>query len=136
MNSVSMDMLVLLDADSSVPLTSATNLYRGRIPTKTKGLCVVLVDSPGEEPEIATEVNDIENPRLQVTVRGDKGDYDEAESLARDVEGILTAVRDQLIGTTRYIKIWTLIAPGSIGYDSNDRPKFSATFRVKRRDES
>ena len=116
---------------SGTPLTPGTNLFYGQIP-ESAGLSVCLIDGAGTAPVISTEVNDIDQPGVQVMVRGTLGGYQAAYSLISTVVGVLHKTATTINSTT-YIIVTKMNEPACIGYDSTNRPVFTCHLAIKRR---
>ena len=121
---------LIANMPSGTPLSAGSNLFYGQIP-ESAGLSVCLIDGAGTAPEPATEVSDIDNPGLQVMVRGTIGGYKAAYDLIATVVGILHKMT-ATINSTRYILVFKVNEPACIGFDSTNRPVFSGHMAIKR----
>lgn len=123
------DIKDLLEAESSLGLVSATNLFVSKIPLNAPDECVAVFDSPG----MAPEVNYVyDKPGVQVRVRAEKGKYKNGYSLAADIKTALHATANVTVNGARYIGIWAEGDPIPIGSDDSDRPEFTVNFRIHR----
>lgn len=112
-------------------------IFTGHLPDSTVigNRAVALLASPGEGDE---ERVDIENPGLQVIVRGrsqlqDSSCYQDAAAVAQAVKNALAGFTgESSSGGTHYPGIWNESGPFFIGFDSERRPKFSTNLRVVR----
>lgn len=128
MNPPSVDIKDLLDADSDVGLTFPTDLFVSEMP-KEPDLCAAVFDSGGFDPDAHI---DYQRPTVQVRVRGNKGAYVAAHSLAQAIRDALNGLNDQTVNATRYIGIWVVGDVLSLGQDDNGRPLLSVNFRIHR----
>jgi hypothetical protein len=122
---------LIANIPSGTPLVAGTNLFYGQIP-ESAGLSVCLIDGAGTAPQIATEVNDIDQPGVQIMVRGTLGGYQAAYSLIAEVVDTLHKTATTINSTT-YIIVSKMNEPACIGYDSTNRPVFTCHMAIKRR---
>lgn len=128
MNSPAFDIKDILAGTSSLALTFATDLFVSEMPD-TPDQCVCVYDTGGFEPEANFNY---ERPTAQVMVRGAKGAYPTAFSLAQSIRDILHGTANYTINAARYIGIWCQSDILSLGYDKNHRPMLSVNFRIHR----
>ena len=121
---------LIANMPSTTPLVAGTNLFYGQIP-ESAGLSVALIDGAGTAPIPATEVSDLDQPGVQVMVRGTLGGYQAAYSLIATVVGVLHKTAATISGTD-YVLIFKMNEPSCIGYDSTNRPVFTCHLAVKR----
>jgi hypothetical protein len=115
---------------SDTSLVVGSNLFYGQIP-ESAGLSVCLIDGAGTAPEPASGVVDIDNPGLQVMVRGTIGGYKAAYDLIATVVGVIHKA-SATINATKYILIFKINEPTCIGFDSTNRPVFTCHLAIKR----
>lgn len=128
MNPPSVDIKEILAAESSLALTYATDLFVSEMPD-SPGACVAVYDTGGENPES----NYIyQRPTVQVRVRGDRGGYVAAHTLAQDIRDTLHDSTGYEASGSRYVGIWCQGDVLFIGYDDKHRPLFSVNFRMHR----
>lgn len=127
MNSSAEDLKDYLDGISSLALTFKTNLFVARMPD-TPDQCVVLYDSGG----FAPYSNDYQRPTVQIRTRGAQGGYQTIYDLTKAIWDELHELANQTINLTRYIAIYAVDEPFSLGLDDNNRPLFSMNFRIDR----
>ena len=128
MNPPSQDIKDYLEAQSSLGLTFATDLFVSEMPT-IPDLCVTVYDSGGYDPQANYTY---ERPTIQVRVRGDRGGYIAAHSLTQSVRDVLHATAGGAINGTTYVGIWQEGDIMPLGYDTNHRPELSMNFRIHR----
>ena len=131
MNSPAYDIAAMLDGDSALGLTLATDLFIGEIPGTVSGRCVAVYDSGGEPAQSGYKY---ERPYVQVRVRGAKGGNQSAFSLAESIATFLHDTANYTINAARYVGIWKLDEPGFVGWDDNRRPLYTVNFRIHRTD--
>jgi hypothetical protein len=133
MNSAGKDICSLLDSDSSLGLTFATDLFLGREPA-TPDNCVTVFDIPGDAPQITLQgKSGIEyyNPSVQVRVRDI--DYMTGWELLFDIQAFLHGINGQTEASTYYSLIRAVDAPTLLDWDENNRARFICTFTIQRR---
>jgi hypothetical protein len=128
MQAPSLDIKDMLDGESSLGLTFATDLFVSEMPP-TPDLCVCIYDTPGESPN--PDYN-YEKPGVQVRIRGNKGSYEEAYNLAQDIRDFLNGKHNEEINGARYIGIWAEGDIFFVAYDENHRPLLTINFNLHR----
>jgi len=131
MNPGSEDVKDMLEAESSLGLVFATNLFIAREPT-TPGNCVTLYDTAGRPPQLT--FNKDENyyyEGLQIRVRN-------ADTLTG--WALIRAIQDSLHGRaleswngTVYTLIFVTSGPAFLTWDENNRGIWSINFELQRR---
>ena len=133
MNPTSVDICSLLEADSSLGLTFATNLFIGKEPASPDD-CVIVFDIPGDAPLLTLTGKDGGNyyrPSVQVRVRNN--DYLTGWDLIHSIQECLHGVCEYTEDGTKYLLIKGVDEPVLLDWDENDRARFIATFSVHRR---
>ena len=133
MNPTSVDICSLLEADSSLGLTFATNLFIGKEPASPDD-CVIVFDILGDAPLLTLTGKDGGNyyrPSVQVRVRNN--DYLTGWDLIHSIQGCLHGVYKYTEDGTKYLLIKGVDEPVLLDWDENDRARFIATFSVHRR---
>lgn len=130
MNSPATDIKDMLDASAAaLGLTFATDLFVGQMPD-SPDKCICVYDTGGYDPESGTER--YEKPTVMVTVRGARMGYVAGWALAQDIKDVLHRLHNETWNSTRYIAIWCVGDINHIGFDQNQRPKFTINFRIHR----
>jgi len=132
-NPASKDICSLLEADSSLGLTFATNLFVGKEPASPDN-CVTVFDIPGDAPLLTlTGKGGIAyyQPSVQVRVRNNS--YLTGWELIHDIQEYLHGINGESEGGTEYLLIKGVDEPALLDRDENDRARFVATFSVHRR---
>lgn len=131
MNAPCVDLRDMLEADSSLGLVYATNLFIALIPPEPD-YCVTLIDSGGNNPaDRYTE----ERSSVQIMMRGNKFKYIDAYNKIRQVKDYLCSLStafNVVWNETRYISIHMIGDIISLGYDSNNRPLLSCNLSIRR----
>lgn len=130
MNSPAQDIKDMIDAsDAALGLTFAVNLFVSEMP-ESPNECVCVYDTGGFDPASTDER--YEYPTVEIMVRGERMEYTDGWSLAQDIKDVLHKLHNETWDSTRYIGIWCVGDVNHIGYDENQRPKFSINFRIHR----
>jgi hypothetical protein len=130
MNPPSEDIKDILEGETGLALTFATDLFIGQMP-ETPDACVCVYDSggyPGEENYL------YERPTVQVKVRGGRGGYKIAHELCQNIRDVLHGLHNVTVNSARYVGIWVETDVMSIGPDELHRPHFTVNFRIHRTD--
>ena len=127
------DIKDLLDGESTLGLTFATDLFVSDMPA-TPDFAVCVYDSGGLPAESGYVY---ERPTVQVRVRGAKGGYIQAFETAQSIHDFLIRLWQggqgaMTVGGARYVGIWPMAAPQFVGYDENHRPQVTVNFRLHR----
>ena len=130
MNSVSEDVKDMLEAESDLDLTFATNLFIGK-EEKDPDDCVTIFDTPGSPPALGLTSQGYEYPSIQIRVRNRS--YTTGWNL---IEGIKTALHGRAQETwnsTLYSVIYATHSPALLDWDDNGRVRFIINFNIQRR---
>lgn len=128
MNSTSVDIKDIIDADSSI----GTDVYVGKIPSSPDN-CTVIFDSGGR-PSMLTynEEEKLEYPSIQVYVRNN--DYRTAMGVASSIISRLHGRANETWNGTYYALIKHLNGPMFLEWDDNQRVIIVSNFNVMRRE--
>lgn len=130
MNAPSEDVKDYLIGISSLVLEFATDLFISEMPDQPDACtCIYDTGGPPAEPHITYE-----RPTFQIRVRGARGKYQDAYSLAQAIKIELNGLNDETISTSRYIGVWLVSDIIFVGYDDKHRPLLSINFRAHRTD--
>ena len=88
---------------------------------------IITVDGPGQTPDPKWL---LDYPVVQVLVRGDEAGYQEAVGKTRNCFDVLQGIDAQTVNGDRWDGIMAFGNPSYIGSDENQRPMFSANFRI------
>lgn len=120
-----MDLLVTAGVGTR-GATSGWGIYAGKEP-KTPHTTVTLFATGGLVPNPKWLLDE---PTFQVRVRGTAGGYEAAFDKAVEVKDALLGLPSQTIGTTRWVSVLMPNDITNIGYDENERPRFTLNFRL------
>ena len=114
---------------STQDLTLGTNLILGRLPD-SPDTCVALIQTSGVAPTdtFGSSFPPLETQGLQTLVRASA--YATAEALAVDVFKSLTAVDNQTLTSTLYLKVEALQSPFALERDTQERLIMSCNYNI------
>jgi hypothetical protein len=136
---------VLLDAigrylvSSSATLTSAqrltlgVNLFLGNLPAEAPNSVVLVQQYEGQPPTftMGSAVSALENPRIQLLVRGEPEDYPTTYNWAYALRNILGNVTTrQTVDGINLLRVQPQGIPNPMPYDEVKRPRFTTNFQV------
>ena len=131
MSSLLVDIGGYIDSNFA-SLTLSTNFFYGFLPELPDN-CVAIYENGGVAP-IFTQgtVNTpaIERPQLQFLVRNTS--YETGMALANSLYLFITAIANQTINGTRYLRVVAISNPSVIERDMNKRIVFSCNFDVQK----
>ena len=109
------------------------NLFLGRLPAEAPNAAVLVQQYQGQAPDftLGAAVFALENPRIQIQVRGEREDYPGAYNWTVLIQQVLGAI----VGTTTIngvtiLRMEPLGSPNPLAYDDADRPRFTINFQV------
>ena len=120
-----------LDSQSAL-VTLGTNFFYSTLPESPDN-CVALAEEGGVSPVFtqgSVNTPKIERPQLQLLVRNTS--YETGMTNAETLYLILTAITNQTINGTQYLRIVAMGKPALIERDKNKRVLFSCNFDVMR----
>lgn len=128
MTSAPSELLLTLipDTVADLPATHGWLLCIGKM-TDSPHQQVCLYDSPGQSPDPKWL---LDYPFVQVIVRGAPQGYQAAASKMREVYDVLLGIDSVDVGSDRIDGITMIGSPAFLNYDVNDRPQWSANFRM------
>lgn len=133
MVSTAKDIVTILNGESSLGLTEATDLFYARMNDVMPQDSVVVIDTPGGPPQLTTQKNTSNYYYSGVSVQVRNSDYDTGYNLLFQILEFLHAQSQITVGTTYYALIKATNDPQLLHYDENDRPVFFVNFEVQRR---
>ena len=132
MNITSIDIKDILEADSTLGLVFAENLFVGREPSKPNET-ITIFDTGGRPPMITlTKGENYFYDSFQIRVRGT--DYEETFNIINDILLSLHGRAQETINGTLYSAIICTSGPALLEWDDNGRVKFIANFETQRRE--
>lgn len=130
MNPASVDIkdILVTAGVGTFAATSGWAIYISREPSEPD-TCITIYDTggPGANPKWL-----IEEPSIQVRVRGAKLGYLAAYQKADAVKQALLGRAKQTVNSTVYVSFTMLSEIAHIGYDENSRPLFTINFNIIR----
>lgn len=135
MNAPSVDIKDLLNGESSLGLTFATDLFIGREPSNPDN-CVTIFDTPGREPEMTLKGKDEPGyfyPLVQIRVRNNA--YVDGWNEIEGIKNFLNGMHEITQGGAVYDLIKCVQEPSFLDWDKHKRVRFVATFRMHRKEE-
>jgi len=131
MNPASVDIKDLLEAESALALSFATNLFIGMSPPEPDS-CVTIFDTPGFGPDLELGGSgEYYYPSIQIQVRDTS--YLDAWQLADDIRQVLHGRGPIVLNGTTYTVIRSTDEPSLLLWDEKSRATFSMNFDMQRR---
>ena len=131
MNAVSQDVKDMLEAESSLGLVSATNLFVGREPP-TPDECATIFDTSGLPNQVTLGMEgNYYYPSIQIRVRSNK--YRDGWDLIQNIMISLHGRAQETWNGTLYSIIKQTSGPALLDWDDNNRPRFVVNFDLQRR---
>ena len=131
MNPASKDICSILESDSALGLTFATDLFVGKEPA-TPDNCVSIFDIPGDAPLLTLDGGkNYYFPSVQIRVRNI--DYLTGWDLIHNIQTLLHGIHNEIWNSTTYVLIRAVDNPFLLNWDENDRARFVVTFRGHRK---
>ena len=124
MASLADDIADLLEAQAIGTL--GTDMFVGKEPA-VDTLSILLLDVGGSAPNplFARDFRD-----LQIVITGAVNGYSAAYNKAESIKNYLLGLDSQTVGTTVYFAFNMRSDITFVGYDNNDKPKFTLNFRI------
>lgn len=134
MNPASVDVKDVLVAAGvgTFAATSGWAIYIGKAPDKPN-TTITLYDYGGSPPAPNMLIDE---PALQVRVRGNPGGYPAAYSKIIEVRDTLHGFVRQTVNGTHYLAIFAAQDPNLLQYDESNRPIFTLNFEITREPEA
>lgn len=130
MNATTDDVKDMLEAESSLDLVFATNLFVGKEPTSPDD-CVTLFDTTGFPPLLTLDGSGgYYYPSIQVRIRNRS--YPTAMALAQAIVLALHGRHQEVWNGTTYGAIICTNDPGLLDWDANNRCRVVTNFNIQR----
>lgn len=132
MNAPSIDIKDLIEAESSLALTFATDVFVGSEPASPEN-CVTIFDTPGFPPQLTFKKG--ENyfyPSIQIRVRNKI--YIGGWALINEIKEFLHGRGPETINGTLYTAMICSGEPALLDWDDNERARFVVNFELQRRE--
>jgi len=97
---------------------------------KTPDAFLIIYDTGGTDPEATGKIFD--KPTINIRVKGRKGDYSGAQVMIQAVKAALHQRDSETKNSARYMGIWQVGEIAFVEYDDQNRPTFTANFRMHR----
>ena len=133
MNAPSQDIKDMLEAESSLGLTYATNLFIGKEPVEPAE-SVTIFDTHGRPPQLTLggqSESDYYYPAIQIRVRSN--DYFTGWNLIHDIMVSLHGRANETWNGTLYTVIACSSGPALLDWDDNGLVRFITNFNLQRR---
>jgi hypothetical protein len=109
--------------------TLGTNLFLSRMP-ETPDACVCIYEGEGGLPEFTMGNTILDNPAIQIIVRGTREDYVTARDKAQTIRLLLAQLADQTLSGVTVLRVAPIGSVLPMGLDKNDRPMVSTNYRA------
>ena len=130
MNAPSIDIKDMLEAESSLGLVFAKNLFVGMEPTTPRD-CVTIFDTPGFPPQLVNDNAKYERPSIQIRVRNEN--YLDGWALIDDIKDLLHGRAQETWNNVLYTIIYCSSGPALLDWDDNNNCRFIINFNIQRR---
>jgi hypothetical protein len=129
MNAPSVDIVDMLEAESSLGLTHLVNLFIGREPSEPSN-CVTIFDTYGLPPQLNLTSQGYERPTVQIRVRNNS--YIDGWTIIENIKNILHGIGNETWNGATYTVIYCAYGPGLLDWDDKSRARFIINFNVER----
>jgi len=129
LNPPSEDIKDILEQSSVGVGTFGTDLFISKEPDSPDS-CITIYDTGSTGESQAGYSYDY--PTIMIRIRGTRMGYAAAWALAEDVKDALHSLANETWNGTRYVGIWCMGEPNSLGYDDKQRPILTLNFRIHR----
>jgi hypothetical protein len=130
MNAPSMDIKDMIEAQSSLGLIFAANLFIGKEPSLPYN-CVTIFDTPGFPPQRLLTGKGIEYPSVQIRVRHTK--YVSAWNTIDSIKNLLHGRAQETWNGTLYSSIFASSDSGLLDWDDHENVRLFINFDIIRR---
>ena len=132
MNAVSYDIKDMLEAESSLGLTFATNLFVAYEPASPDN-CVTIFDTPSFAPDMTLDPQNEAYYRSSAQIRIRHNTYGTGMSWARDIMDSLHGRAHETWNGTLYTVVMAAGEPALLATDENNRKIIIINFNLQRR---
>lgn len=129
MNSPAVDIVDILEAESSLGLILGTNIFIGREPI-TPINCVTVFDTGGRSQANLTDQG-YEYPDIAIRVRNTS--YVDGWNIIENIKKTLHGIGNETWNGAYYASILCDYGPGLLDWDENSRARFYINFNIQRR---
>ena len=131
MNAPSVDVVDMLESESSLGLADETNLFAGKEPS-TPSNVVTIFDTTSIPPQLGLTTQGYEYPSVQIRVRNEK--YKTGYDLMESIKEVLHGRHQETWNGTLYTVIYCASGPTLLDYDNNSRARFIMNINMQRRE--
>ena len=134
MKAPSQDICEMLEGESALGLTFATDLFAGKEYSSPDN-CVTVFDTPGRAPQLTSRGSTDGGyyyPSVQVRVRNNN--YVTGWDLINEIKEALHAKYGVTYNGSKYDAIICTVEPFLLDWDENDRARFVSTFSIRRKE--
>ena len=129
MNAASEDIKDMLEADSSLGLVFASNLFIAKEPDDRD--CVTIFDTPGAPPQLTNDSSKFYYSSVQIRVKN--SDYIAGYDLAHNIQNLLHGQAQETWNGTLYSLIYSLNDVIHLDWDDNRNARFIINLNIQRR---
>lgn len=113
------------------PTGPDSTIFVGVLPLAQPNACITLLEHPGNKPRVTLSIDE---PRVQLIIRGAEGTREETRAQAHDLLKALHGYRNAPfvadgIWVCKCLSLQS--APADLGVDINRRPEFSINFDLQ-----
>lgn len=131
MNTTSVDIKDMLEADSGLGLKFGVDLFIGKEPDSPQRT-VTIFDTHGMPPQLTFNAAErYEFPAFQIRVRS--ADYLDCAALISSIKDLLHGRANETWNETLYAVIYCSSGPAMLDWDHNGRVRFIVNFNCQRR---
>ncbi len=109
--------------------TLGTNLFLSRMP-ETPDACICIYEGEGGLPEFTMGNTILDNPAIQIIVRGTREDYVTTRDKAQTIRLLLSQLANQTLSGVTVLRVSPIGSVLPMGLDKNDRPMVSTNYRA------
>ena len=132
MNAPSIDIKDLLEAEISLGLTYATNLFIGKEPVNPAN-CVTIFDTTSIPPQLTLTSQGYEYPSVQIRVRNI--DYLTGWNLIESIKNLLHGLNNISCNGYLITLIYCASGPVLLDWDEKSRARLIVNFNLQRRND-
>lgn len=132
MASFAKDIVEILNNESSISLTTAVNLFYGRMPISPQDVAVVY-DTPGAPPLLQYIQTRSNYQRGSFHIRVRHTNYDAGMAIMEEIQAVLHGLGQLTVNGSYYTLIEAVNSPHQNHYDENDRVVLSQSYSLQRR---
>ena len=133
MNPCSIDIKDILVEDINLGLEFGKNLFIGLEPTEPSS-CITIFDTGGLPPQLMLSKNDVGYEYPTINIRSRNTSYVDGWKIINDIKTLLHNMGNfDVLGGVHYTIIYCASGPAFMGWDENNRARFTVNFNLQRR---